>query len=136
MTFNYGNRRLIFVSKEQEAQGWERNRHHPNKRKVLRFTVKQWAKFDEDKQTWLCKIYHVKLTDHKTTNEKLTNFVKKFNLKNFQKGTKAVSSGIDDFSKAMKEFHVLAGDKKDMTFLGVNGKEQKKNYDFLTGGKK
>lgn len=144
---NYGKRRLFFVSKQQEKDGWLITRHRVNKQKRLRFTVKQWKKFDYSKQAWLCKIYHVTLTNYKIKwryrnhsptplKEKLKMGVKslpdKLTVENLQKGTKMVSNGIDDFSKSMQEFKVLDGPKQNYSFLDTG----KKDYSFLTGTNK
>ena len=144
---NYGKRRLLILTDQQIKDGWIRTKHMENRQKKLRITVKKWKKFDLDKQAYLCKIYHVILTDYKIKwrNRKLrkhssTPFKEKMKMEikslpekmtqeNLQKGINMVHNGIEQFSKAANDFHISDQSVKDFKILTDN----KKDYSFLTG---
>lgn len=95
------------------------------------YTVKEWKKFDKvaerengtdiTMQEVLLKKYNVILTDHLTRKEKVKvqrqKLKKKLTIKNIQKATKAVSKGINNFSKEMDGFKLYDGPKKDYSIL-------------------
>ena len=95
------------------------------------YTVKEWKKFDKaaerengidiSMQEILLKKYNVILTDHMTRKEKVKaqrqKLKKKLTIKNIQKATKAVSNGINSFSRQMDGFHLYDGPKKDYSVL-------------------
>jgi hypothetical protein len=111
---NYGKRRLLFLTDEQERDGWVPSKHMPDMKLRRRFTVRQWQKFDTDKQMYLTKIFHVILTDHRTRKEKVTGLLKavlrptpaqkKSQKSAINKSIKKVTKGIDQFDKAMDDF--------------------------------
>lgn len=110
----YGKRRLFFLTKEQIKEGWILTRHMPDRRERIRFTVRQWSKFNVDKQMYLTKIFHVILTDHRTRNEKLAGIVKAIlrptptqrihQKKKLDNAINKIHRGIDAFDKGMDEF--------------------------------
>lgn len=127
---NYGKRCLIFLTHQQSKEGWQYTRHTPDKKLKRKYTVKQWKKFDIDKQMYITKLYHVILTNHMTKDEKIKSFLNKFNLENTKKGIDTVQKNIDTFSKTMNEFSIAMGKDKDMSFL--TGPQKKKDYSFLS----
>ena len=62
---------------------------------TLFFTVKEWNRFDWDKQQVLTKKYIVILTDYQTKKEQIIQVLKKVNFKNINKG-------IDVFNKTIQ----------------------------------
>jgi hypothetical protein len=91
-------------------------------------TVKEWKRFDWDKQELLCKRYKIILTDWQPKWKKRYDTLKKYvNQKNFDKGLDIFNKGVQDFSKQMD----------DMTKgLGGDPKNNKKNLDSIWGNKK
>ena len=69
-----------------------------------KFTVKAWNKFDLTQQDILCCRYDIILTDYQTDKEKLIKIIKKFNIKNLNKGIKKMNQGIDMFTKSCDSF--------------------------------
>ncbi len=90
--------------------------------------VKEWNRFDWDKQELLCKRYKIILTDWQPKWKKRYDTLKKYvNQKNFDKGLDIFNKGVHDFSKQMD----------DMTKgLGGDPKNNKKNLDSIWGNKK
>ena len=90
--------------------------------------VKEWNRFDWDKQELLCKRYKIILTDWQPKWKKRYDTLKKYvNQKNFDKGLDIFNKGVQDFSKQMD----------DMTKgLGGDPKNNKKNLDSIWGNKK
>ena len=70
-------------------------------RKVLRFTVKQWKKFDIEKQEILTARYSVILSDYTTKRERTKAILKKFSKKNLDSALDSFNSGVDSFSRSM-----------------------------------
>ena len=68
------------------------------------FTCKAWGKFDLTQQDILCTRYDIILTDYQTDKEKIVKIIKKFNIKNLNKGIKTMNKGIDTFTKACDSF--------------------------------
>ena len=95
------------------------------------YTVKEWKKFDKTAerengiditmQEILLKKYNIILTDHMTRKEKVKvqreKLRKKLTIKNIQKATKAISKGINGFSREMESFKLYDGPKKDYSVL-------------------
>ncbi len=69
--------------------------------KRLFFTVKQWNRFDWDKQQILTLKYAVILTDYQTKKQKISHLMKKFNFKNFNKGMDVFAKSMDKFGDSM-----------------------------------
>ncbi len=67
---------------------------------TLFFTVKEWNRFDWDKQQVLTKKYIVILTDYHTKKEQIIQVLNKVNFKNINKG-------IDVFNKTIQKFGVV-----------------------------
>ena len=71
------------------------------------FTVKEWNRFKNndyfDMQDMLCQKYDVILTDYKTKREKIFSVLKKFNLKNFDKGVTEFSKLVQSFGGSMDQ---------------------------------
>lgn len=73
-------------------------------KQVIKLTTKQWKKYDSDEQELILQKYDVVLTDHETTNEKLTRYGKAINFKNYQKGMKKFDSVMKGMDKFWKDF--------------------------------
>ncbi len=68
---------------------------------TLFFTIKEWNRFDWNKQQVLTKKYIVILTDYKTRKEKILQFLKQVNFKNFNKGIDGFNKAVHDFGNSM-----------------------------------
>lgn len=130
LKMKYGKRFYLILREDQIKAGYVHSKHIPNRQKRLRITVKAWAKFDIEKQIWLCKIYHVILTDYRTKREKLKyvldEYPKKIDkgLKIFDKYMKKFDEGMKQFNDGMKGFDKLgASDKAIDKFLKDNRKK-------------
>lgn len=75
----------------------------PGMRYKKYFTTKAWNKFDLTAQDILCGRYDIILTDHETKSEKVKRILKKFNLKNLNKGIDKVNKGMAQFSEMIAE---------------------------------
>ena len=73
--------------------------------KRLYFTVKQWKRFDEEKQEHMTTNYEVILTDFKTRNERIIAALRKFNTTNLDSSIAKFNKGVDEFSKSVESFH-------------------------------
>lgn len=71
--------------------------------KQLRFTQKQWNRFDLIAQQILIRKYEVIITDHKTMNEKVVSFLTKIDISSPQ-GKKNLDSGIMKIHKYLDSF--------------------------------
>ena len=120
-------RRLFFLTRQQIRDGWVRVYYQKCRRKKLKFTVRQWKKFDIEKQMWLTKIYEVILTNHMTRKERTIHILKKFNKKNFDSGIAELQKNINDFSKGFESIGM--GSEKNMDFFTGKNKNSK---DFLS----
>jgi len=67
-----------------------------------KFTCKAWNKFDLTQQDILCCRYDIILTDYQTPREKMIKIIKKFNLKNLNKGITKFNKGMSQFNKMME----------------------------------
>jgi len=78
----------------------------------LHFTVRQWKKFDLQKQEILTKRYEILLTRYKTLEQRIIDFVnlewlkKKNDKKSDVDWVKKFHNGLDTFSKDMNDFEV------------------------------
>ena len=72
--------------------------------KTLYFTVKEWSKFDFQKQEILTRKYNVILSDYKTRKEKIMILLNKINAKNFNKGINSFNKSINQFTKTLDSF--------------------------------
>ena len=68
---------------------------------TLFFTVKEWNRFDWNKQQVLTKKYTVILTDYKTRKEKILQVLNQINFKNFHKGIDIFNKMVQDFGNSM-----------------------------------
>ena len=104
----------------------------------LFFTVKQWKKFDLEKQEFLTFMYEVILTDWKSRREKLKYFLDTYpqyldkGLKKMDKGFKMFDTVMAEFDKGMKSS--MGSDKIDSAF--IVGKAKKTDYSSLLFGSK
>lgn len=101
---------------------------------VKRYTVKEWKKFDYPHQSVLLRKFDIILTDHKTRGEKLAAIYDKIKHGDIGPTLNKITKGIDDFSRVMNKTKGMAGKPKDLSGL-INSKS-KKDYSFLTGGKR
>lgn len=119
---------------------------HLRRRKYL--TQKQWEKFKVtnikeingveyylDVQEYLCKKFDIILTDYVTKRERRIRFLKKFNMKNVDKGIEIFNGGVQEFSKMMDEMFSQLGDSK-INKSFITGTPSRKNSDFIIGKKK
>ena len=80
-------------------------------KKQLSFTIKQWNKFNIDKQEILTKQFEVILTNYKIRKEKIVDIVERIDItrprgkKNFDKIITKVQSGIAKFAKVVENFN-------------------------------
>jgi len=78
------------------------------------YTQKEWKKFKRfdkktihgkdyylDVQELLCKKYDIILVDYKTRKEKTIHILKKFNMKNFEKGMTKFNRSVQAFSSGI-----------------------------------
>ena len=80
---------------------------------TLYFTVKEWNRFDWDKQQVLTKKYIVILLDYKTRKEKILQVLDKINFKNLNKGIAVFNKGMDGFNKSVQQFGDSMGKMND-----------------------
>lgn len=92
---------------------------------TLFFTVKQWGKFDLNKQQILTRKYQVILTNYKTKKEKIIQILNTINFKNFNKG-------IDVFNKSVQRF----GDSMNTMTKEMSSDIEKSNKEFEAREKK
>ena len=80
---------------------------------TLYFTVKEWNRFDWNKQQVLTKKYIVILLDYKTRKEKILQVLDKINFKNLNKGIAVFNKGMDGFNKSVQQFGDSMGKMND-----------------------
>lgn len=114
----------------------------PDRRARRRFTVRQWGKFNVDRQMYLTKIFHVILTDHKTKGERFRGIAKailrptpeqrirqrkKLNdsIDKIHKGIDAFDKGVEEFSKGLNQ-SVSKGTRDDPVELVFGKRTTKK----------
>lgn len=68
---------------------------------TLFFTVKEWNRFDWNKQQVLTKKYAIILTDYKTRKENVLQVLNQINFKNFHKGIDIFNKMVQDFGNSM-----------------------------------
>ncbi len=68
---------------------------------TLFFTIKEWNRFDWNKQQVLTKKYAVILTDYKTRKEKMLQVLNQINFKNFNKGIEGFNKIVQQFGNSM-----------------------------------
>ena len=102
---------------------------------TLYFTVKEWNRFDWDKQQVLTKKYIVILLDYKTKKEIIFQVLDKINFKNLNKG-------IDVFNKTIKQFGDSVGKmtdelstdiKKSNESVRISEEKNKQNLEKIWG---
>ena len=67
-----------------------------------RFTMKGFNKFDHVQKQLLCERYDIILVDYMTKKEKTIKILKKFNLKNLNRGIAKFNKGMDLFQKIIE----------------------------------
>ena len=80
---------------------------------TIYFTVKEWNRFDWDKQQVLTKKYIVILLDYKTRKEKIFQVLDKINFKNLNKGIAVFNKGMAGFNKSVQQFGDSMGKMND-----------------------
>ena len=89
-----------------------------------KYTQKEWNKFPDHVAELLCKRYNVILTDHKTKRQKQIEFLKKFNMKNVDKGIDMFNQGVQEFGKMMDDMtKELGGNNKQKVKLWSDKKQ-------------
>ncbi len=68
---------------------------------TLFFTIKEWNRFDWNKQQVLTKKYAVILTDYKTRKEKMLQVLNQINFKNFNKGIEGFNKIVQQIGNSM-----------------------------------
>lgn len=98
---------------------------------TLYFTVKEWSKFDWNKQQILTAKYIVILTDYKTKKKRVLEILDKINFKNFDKGLLMFNKSIQKFGGSMdaltREFPADAKSNKSAKL------SEKKNLEKIWG---
>lgn len=102
---------------------------------TLFFTVKEWNRFNWDKQQVLTKKYNVILTDYKTKKERALNLLDKINFKNFNKGISIFNNAIQQFGNSMDKItNELSTDvKKSNKSTRISEEKNKQNLEKIWG---
>ena len=105
---------------------------------TLFFTVKEWNRFDWNKQQVLTQKYAVILTDYKTRKEKVLQFLNQINFKNITKGIDIFNKMVQDFGNSMDKItKEIDNSKKEKSNIHeknlekIWGKQEDKSSDYV-----
>ena len=89
-----------------------------------KFTMKGFNKFNDTQKQLLCERYDITLTTYETKGEKARKILKKFTIKNLNKG-------ITKFNKGMSQFNTMITPEKEQRVRKTKRrKEPREESDF------